>query len=69
MNKYTVEFKLINGETITEEWQDEKDLKEFNKKIAQLIFSLPIYTLIENSIATNMFVSHIIRFDIKTASH
>jgi hypothetical protein len=47
MNKYIVEFHLIDGDVIKEEWETEKDSKDLNKQIAQLLVSLPWYTLIE----------------------
>jgi hypothetical protein len=68
VNKYIIYFLLTSGETITEEWDSEKDLKEFNKQIAQLVATMPLYTLLKDSTVINIFVSHIVNFNIKKNS-
>lgn len=65
MNKFILKFELIDGDAIKEEWETDKDIKEFNIQIAQLIVRKPWYTIIdETNKATNINISHVKYFTI-----
>jgi hypothetical protein len=65
MNKYIVDFKLINGEVITDELTSEKDTEEFNKIVAKTFSMLPIYTIIDNQRKIiNINASHVLYFNL-----
>lgn len=60
MNKFTLKFELIDGDAISEEWETEKNLKELNQHIAQLLIISPWYTIIDvQNNATTINNSHV----------
>jgi hypothetical protein len=64
MNKFTLKFELIDGDSVKEDWETEKSLKELNKHIVQLLVMMPWYTIIENNKAININRSHIKYFEV-----
>ena len=66
MNNYILEFELVDGDILKEEWETEKDIKELNKQIAQLLVAMPWYTFIDSEDKIfNINVSKIKYFTIK----